>query len=81
MAKCEDKGTTRAGFTNTNQQQNLGPTQPLLEGTDHSQYVYVMNCTKCGLIYGANGSDIHLKKCPKCQGGNPGIPLPVEEND
>ncbi len=75
--RIEDKGTTRAGFINPNKQKNLGKRQPPLEGTDNYQYVYVMNCTKCGIIYGANGSDIHLRKCPKCQGGNPGIPLPV----
>jgi len=77
MAKREDKGTTRAGFINQNQQKNLGKRQPPLEGTDNYQYVYVMNCTKCGLIYGANGSDIHLRKCPNCQGGEPGIPLSI----
>jgi len=79
MAKREDKGTTRAGFINPNQQKNLGKRQPPLKGTDKYQYVYVMNCKKCGLIYGANGSDIWERKCPspKCQGGKPGIPLPV----
>jgi len=79
MAKREDKGTTRAGFINLNQQKNLGKRQPPLKGTDKYQYVYVMNCKKCGLIYGANGSDIWERKCPspKCQGGKPGIPLPV----
>jgi len=77
MAKREYKGTTRAGFINPNQQQNLGPTQPPIEGTDYGQYVYIIQCTRCGLIYGANGSDIWERKCPKCQGGKPGIPLPV----
>ena len=77
IEKREDKGTTRAGFINPNQQKNLGKRQPPLEGTDNYQYVYVMNCTKCGLIYGANGSDIHLRKCPNCQGGKPGNTLPV----
>ena len=77
MAKREDKGTTRAGFINPNQQQNLGRTQPPIKGTDYGQCVYIIQCTRCGLIYGANGSDIWERKCPKCQGGNPGIPLPV----
>jgi len=79
MAKHEDKGTTKAGFINPNKQQNLGPTQPPIKGTDYGQYVYIIQCTLCGLIYGANGSDIWERKCPspKCQGGNPGIPLPV----
>jgi len=75
--RIEGKGTTRAGFINPNQQQNLGPMQPPIEGTDYGQYVYIIQCTCCGLIYGANGSDIWERKCPKCQGGKPGIPLPV----
>ncbi|MCH8120708.1 MAG: DUF429 domain-containing protein [Planctomycetes bacterium] len=79
MAKREDKGTTRAGFINPNKQKNLGKRQPPLEGTDNYQYVYVMNCTKCGLIYGANGSDIHLRKCPNCQRGKPGLALLADE--
>ncbi len=77
MAKREDKGTTRTGYINKNGQKNLGRTDPPRAGTDHCQYVYIMQCGKCGLIYGANGSDIHLRKCPNCQGGASGIPLPV----
>ena len=37
------------------------------------QYSYKMVCQNCGEVYGANGSDIFQRKCPKCQGGNPGI--------
>ena len=77
MAKREDKGTTTPGFINRNKQKNLGKRLPPLEGTDNCQYVYVMNCTKCGLVYGANGSDIWERKCPSCQEGEPGIPLLV----
>jgi len=67
--------TTVPGYLNDNGQKNLGKRQPPLEGTDNYQYVYVMNCTKCGLIYGANGSDIHLRKCPNCQEGKLGLEL------
>ena len=49
-------------------------------GTDHLQYVWVLVCarrsesgTLCGHRYGANGSDFHLRKCPSCQGGAPGL--------
>jgi phage FluMu protein Com len=31
-----------------------------------------LNCSHCGHQYGANGSDYHHRKCPKCQGGAPG---------
>lgn len=69
------KDTTAVGYVNRNKQKNLGRREPLLAGTDRGQYVYVINCTECGFVYGANGSDIHLRKCPNCQGGNTGIPL------
>jgi len=67
------KGTTEAGFTNPNGQlvvRNTG-----LLGTDHLQYVYELECTLCDTHYGANGSDIHGRRCPNCQGGTLGLPL------
>lgn len=69
----EDKGTTRIGFVNRNGQINIRATG--LPGSDHGQSVYVLQCRECGEVYGANGSDIHLRKCPACQGGRPGEPL------
>lgn len=45
------------------------------EGTDHKQYAYKVCCTHCEHIYGANGSDMYERKCPKCQEGEPGIPF------
>jgi hypothetical protein len=36
---------------------------------------YGLGCSRCGEVYGANGSDIHLRKYPSCQGGSPGLPL------
>jgi hypothetical protein len=67
------KGTTKIGYTNRNGQVVVRHTDLL--GTDHNQYVYVLRCNHCGQEYGANGSDIWLRKCPYCQGGAPGIPL------
>lgn len=69
----EDKGTTRIGFVNRNSQVNIRATG--LPGSDHGQAIYVLQCQPCGQTYGANGSDIHLRKCPSCQGGRPGEPL------
>lgn len=46
-----------------------------LPGTDHLQRIYVLHCALCDEIYGANGSDIHGRKCPECQGGRPGLPF------
>lgn len=39
-----------------------------------NQWVYRMRCLKCGYVYGANGYDCHLRKCPECGGGRPGLP-------
>jgi hypothetical protein len=35
--------------------------------------IYILQC-ECGYEYGANGSDIFERLCPRCQGGAPGIP-------
>jgi hypothetical protein len=75
MRKRANKGTTRAGYINENRQKNLGRVEPRRAGTDHDQYIYVMNCTRCGIIYGSNGSDIFQRKCPKCQRGAKGPKL------
>ena len=65
--------TTDPGYANRNGQTVVRPTgQP---GTDHLQRIYVLRCTHCTTEYGANGSDIHERKCPKCQGGKPGLPV------
>lgn len=39
-----------------------------------NQKVHRMECLNCGHNYGANGFDCHLRKCPKCGGGAPGLP-------
>lgn len=59
--------STDEGYVNDNNQRNIGKTDE--KGTDFGQYLYMMHCDDCGHEYFANGSDIHLKKCPKCQGG------------
>lgn len=64
-----DEGTTRPGYKNRNGQINIGPLDR--PGTDHNQMLYHMRCGKCGCDYAANGSDIHQRKCPTCQGGAP----------
>lgn len=64
--------TTTIGYVNRNNQEVICATG--LPGTDHGQYIYVLRCRDCGHEYGANGSDIFQRKCPKCQGGKPGLP-------
>ncbi len=65
------QGTTDPGYENPNGQVVVRKTGKL--GTDHNQNVYELRCKRCGHAYGANGSDIHDRKCPKCQGGRPGL--------
>ena len=67
------KRTTEPGYKNDNRQVVLRRTD--YPGTDHNQYVYVLHCEECDNEYGANGSDIHQRKCPSCQGGKPGLPF------
>lgn len=61
------------GDINRNDQELISRTDK--PGTDHNQYVWHLQCKRCGEEYGANGSDFHLRKCPKCQGGMAGLPL------
>jgi hypothetical protein len=63
--------STQPGFTNANGQMVVRPTG--LSGTDYGQSIYVLRCGHCSQEYGANGSDIWLRRCPKCQGGRPGL--------
>ncbi|WP_206678056.1 hypothetical protein [Martelella limonii] len=63
--------TTRPGYRNRNGQIVIADTG--LPGTDHNQRIYQLCCGRCGHNYGANGSDIHLRRCPACDGGKPGL--------
>lgn len=67
------RATIETGFVNPNGQVTIRNTG--LPGTDHNQYVYQIACSRCGEIYGANGSDIFERKCPNCQEGVPGLGL------
>ena len=59
------------GTVNGNNQKLLAKTD--FRGTDHNQKVWALQCQHCGHVYGANGSDFHERKCPKCGGGKTGI--------
>ncbi len=67
--------STEVGYVNRNGQTVIQATGLL--GNDHMQRIYVLRCgtEACGHQYGANGSDIFQRKCPKCQGGAPGLPF------
>lgn len=63
--------TTAPGYINKNGQKVLRKTDK--PGNDHNQRVYVLSCGECRQDYGANGSDIWLRRCPACQRGAPGL--------
>jgi hypothetical protein len=69
------RGTTQIGFVNPNDQVVIRNTG--LPGTDYVQKIYQLGCSVCGYVYGANGADIWDRKCPKCQRGKAGLPLPT----
>jgi hypothetical protein len=59
------------GDVNRNDQRLIAKTKQ--SGTDHMQYIWILECAPCGHRYGANGSDYFQRKCPACQGGKPGL--------
>ncbi len=63
--------TTDIRFENRNNQRVMEKTD--LDGNHYNQKIYVLQCLRCQHTYGANGADIHLRKCPQCQGGAPGL--------
>lgn len=70
-ARTAANPTTCTGYVNRNGQVVIRNTR--LPGTDNNQYIYQLACSVCGAVYGANGSDIHLRLCPSCQGGAQGL--------
>jgi hypothetical protein len=66
-----ERDTTQVGYVNANQQRVLRAAG--FEGNLPGQKVYVLMCGRCGAEYGANGCDIHIRRCPRCMGGQPGL--------
>jgi PHP family Zn ribbon phosphoesterase len=67
------KGTTKVGYVNPNRQVVIRNTGK--RGTDNNARVYQIACSHCGYVYGANGTDIFERKCPKCGQGQPGLSI------
>lgn len=65
ISKHVSKPTTDVGYINKNNQENCGITGK--EGTHSGHKLYQMKCRKCGYSYEANGCDIWLRRCPRCQ--------------
>lgn len=49
-------------------------------GTDKNAKVWILKCRNCLHIYGCNGTDAFERKCPDCQKGAEGPPIPVERD-
>lgn len=65
--------STEPGYKNRNDQSVVRPSD--LPRDDHQQRVYELRCGRCGHHYGATGSDILQRLCPRCQDGAPGLPF------
>jgi Zn finger protein HypA/HybF involved in hydrogenase expression len=44
-----------------------------LPGNHRFAKMWKLECGHCGHAYGANSCDFHIRRCPKCQAGKPGI--------
>jgi len=71
MYQSGDGPSVRVGYVNRNGQRCCGHRRR--PGNDHLHFAYRMDCTHCGEVYGANESDVHLRRCPSCQGGAKGV--------
>ena len=61
--------TTRIGYRNEYGQEVIRKTQSA--GTVPDRPVFVLRCGDCAHEYGANGSEIHSRRCPQCRGDSP----------
>ena len=65
--------TTRIGYRNPDGQEIVRKTDV---GGPEGQRIYVLRCTVCGHEYGAYGIDADKRRCPSCQDGRAGLPIP-----
>jgi hypothetical protein len=66
---------TRIGYRNPEGQQIVRKTEA---GGPEGQRIFVLRCTVCAHQYGAYGIDADIRRCPACQEGPPGLPVPSE---
>ena len=66
--------TTTPGYRNANGQMVVRATG-FASGSFPGQRIYHLRCGGCSFEYGANGCDIHNRRCPKHQDGEPGESL------
>ena len=72
------RSVKKPGDINPNAQEILRLTKD--QGSDFNSHIWVLKCRDCGLIYGANGTDAWQRKCPNCQSGAGGLPIPIERD-
>ena len=65
---------TRIGYRNRDGQEIVRKTDV---GGPEGQRIYVLRCTVCGHHYGEYGLNADIRKCPECQDGPPGLPIPA----
>ena len=41
--------------------------------------IWKARCGDCGTTYGVNSCDYHIRRCPNCQGGEPGEPTELRD--
>lgn len=63
----------KPGDVNRNDQELLAKTEIHSESKPE-QRIWIVRCKQCSNMYGVNGCDFHIRKCPLCQGGKPGEP-------
>jgi len=66
---------TRIGYRNPDGQEIIRKTDA---GGPQGQRIYVLRCTVCGHEYAAYGFDADIRRCPRCQDGPAGLPVPAE---
>jgi hypothetical protein len=64
---------TRIGARNAEGQEIVKKTDT---GGPEGQRIFVLRCTVCGHEYGAYGIDADIRRCPACQDGPAGLPVP-----
>jgi len=65
------------GYTNHNEQQVIENTK-IGSSSHYNQTIWLVQCNLCNYLYGANGCDLHIRKCPRCQSGADGEKIPQD---
>ncbi len=68
----------KAGDINRNDQQLVRLTDE--HGNDQNARIWILKCRVCLKIYGSNSTDAWERKCPNCQNGEAGLPIPTERD-